>query len=277
MVQALRALVAATPGLSWSTDTAPDIAELVNSRPTVDSFVRHFSHDFQVRETSMELMQAGLTDSILGLLSSMDWTTDLAGLQKAAALGDAQHVHTVRALHQETRQGLADTLYRYSAQVGLSAQAVTRILEYLAKATPDTATGQLDGVTAALVMAVVSAMDVSGVGRGEVDLPVVKDANFLTTVGREVEGRSRKWECPGLTKILRGKKKLTAINHLQVYWHFSNCRGQPLYQDSGRVVPDPPLLRLPLPPWRRTRCLLISHWRDESSTTCPSYYSTLNV
>ena len=29
MVQALRALVAATPGLSWSTDTAPDIAELV--------------------------------------------------------------------------------------------------------------------------------------------------------------------------------------------------------------------------------------------------------
>ena len=60
-------------------------------------------------------MQAGLTDTILGLLSSMDWTTDLAGLQKAAALGDAQHVHTVRALHQETRQGLADILYRYSA------------------------------------------------------------------------------------------------------------------------------------------------------------------
>ena len=62
-------------------------------------------------------MQAGLTDTILGLLSSMDWTTDLAGLQKAAALGDAQHVHTVRALHQETRQGIADILYRYSAQV----------------------------------------------------------------------------------------------------------------------------------------------------------------
>ena len=155
-------------------------------------------------------MQAGLTDSILGLLSSMDWTADLAGLQKAAALGDAQHVHTVRALHQETRQGLADTLYRYSAQVGLSAQAVTRILEYLAKATPDTATGQLDGVTAALVMAVVSAMDVSGVGRGEVELPIVKDPNFLTTVGREVEGRSRKWECPGV-KIKLQKKQSSIL------------------------------------------------------------------
>ena len=196
MVQALRALVAATPGLSWSTDTAPDIAELVQDQK-LSRVERHASH-FQVRETSTDLMQAGLTDTILGLLSSMDWTTDLAGLQKAAALGDAQHVHTVRALHQETKQGLADTLYRYSAQVGLSAQAVTRILEYLAKSTPDTATGQLDGVTAALVMAVVSAMDVSGVGRGEVDLPIVKDPNFLTTVGREVEGRSRKWECPGL-------------------------------------------------------------------------------
>ena len=199
MVQALRALVAATPGLSWSTDTAPDIAELV--RPTQDQHLipvyLKTLLNFQVRETSTGLMQAGLTDTILGLLSSMDWTTDLAGLQKAAALGDAQHVHTVRALHQETRQGLADTLYRYSAQVGLSAQGVTRILEYLAKARRDTATGQLDGVTAALVMAVVSAMDVSGVGRGEVDLPIVKDANFLTTVGREVEGRSRKWECPG--------------------------------------------------------------------------------
>ena len=181
IVQALRALVAATPGLSWSTDTAPDIAELV-------------------KETSTGLMKDGLTDVILGLLSSLDWTADLAGLQKAAALGDAQHVHTVRALHQETRQGLADIVYRYSAQVGLSAQAVTRILEHLAKATPDTATGQLDGVTAALAMAVISAMDVSGVGRGEVELPIVKDSTFLATVGREVEGRSRKWECPGLSQ-----------------------------------------------------------------------------
>ena len=236
-------------------------------------------HDFQVRETSTELMQTGLTDSILGLLSSMDWTTDLAGLQKAAALGDAQHVHTVRALHQETRQGLADTLYRYSAQVGLSAQAVTRILEYLAKATPDTATGQLDGVTAALVMAVVSAMDVSGVGRGEVDLPIVKDANFLTTVGREVEGRSRKWECQGMKNYIASKKlaRQMIICTVQVYWHFSNCRGLQLYRVSGRVVLGPPLLRPLLPLWRRTRCLLISHLRDESSTTCPSYYSTLNV
>ena len=56
MVQALRALVAATPGLSWSTDTAPDIAELVQGQK-LNGVERHSSH-FQVRETSTDLMQA---------------------------------------------------------------------------------------------------------------------------------------------------------------------------------------------------------------------------
>ena len=56
MVQALRALVAATPGLSWSTDTAPDIAELVQDQK-LSRVERHASH-FQVRQTSTDLMSS---------------------------------------------------------------------------------------------------------------------------------------------------------------------------------------------------------------------------
>ena len=64
----------------------------------------------------------GLTQSILTLLSSLDWTSDLGDLQKNAALGDAQHVSTLRLLHADTRQNLADCLYGYAAQSGLPCQ-----------------------------------------------------------------------------------------------------------------------------------------------------------
>ena len=48
-------------------------------------------------EVTNRLAAAGLVTTILDRLASLDWTEDLAGLQKHAALGDPQHVHTVQA------------------------------------------------------------------------------------------------------------------------------------------------------------------------------------
>ena len=39
-------------------------------------------------EVTNSLREAGLTETILGLLTSLDWTQDLAGLQRNAALRD---------------------------------------------------------------------------------------------------------------------------------------------------------------------------------------------
>ncbi len=64
----LRTLIASRPGLSWSTDITEDIASMVTNFTT-------------------ELVNSGLTETVLGQLTTLDWTAELAGLQRAAALG----------------------------------------------------------------------------------------------------------------------------------------------------------------------------------------------
>ena len=46
-------------------------------------------------------------------------------------LGDAQHVATLRQLHADTRQGLADCLYSYAAQSGLPTSSTVKLLDHL--------------------------------------------------------------------------------------------------------------------------------------------------
>ena len=179
LVQALRTLMAGRPGATWSTESQPEVAGLV-------------------KETTGALVSGGLVDTVLALLHSLDWTGDLAALQKASALGDPQHLHSLSTLHADTRQGLADSLYCYAAQSGLASACVVKLLEHLASSSPNTATGHLDPVTAALLLAVLAAMD-----PGAEDSPLVTEPAFLTAVGRELEGRGRKWESPGLLAVLQ--------------------------------------------------------------------------
>jgi len=186
VVQALRTLMAGRPGLTWSTDAPQEITELVT-------------------EATSSLMSGGLVENILTLLATLDWTTDMAALQKQAALGDPQHVHTVHLLHQDIKQNLADIIYCYSAQSGLDTKSVVRLLEYLSRATTSTATGELDDVTTAVLMACLASFDVSGAGREEgEEMPVVADRDFISAVSRELEGRGgRKWENPAVLSVLQ--------------------------------------------------------------------------
>ncbi len=48
-----------------------------------------------------------------------------------------------------------------------------RLLEHLASVSPNTASGGLDSVTVALVMAALQALDYSGVSREDMDLPII--------------------------------------------------------------------------------------------------------
>ena len=186
LVQALKILVSGRPGLSWSSEAPEEVTDLVTS-------------------VTDGLMEAGLTETILGQLTSLDWTQDLAGLQRNAALGDPHHVSTIQLLHADIKQNLADILYCYSAQAGLSAKAGSKLLEHLSKVTPNTGTGALDSLNLALVMAALASFDVSGAStEDEENVPMVRDKDFIADISRDLEVRAgRKWETPGLLSLLQ--------------------------------------------------------------------------
>ena len=69
LVQALKILMSGRLGLTWSIEAPAEITDIVT-------------------EVTNSLREAGLTETILGLLASLDWTQDLAGLQRNAALRD---------------------------------------------------------------------------------------------------------------------------------------------------------------------------------------------
>jgi hypothetical protein len=47
----------------------------------------------------------------------MDWTKESITLQRNLALGDAKHRKLVHNLYEDVRQGLADCLFAFAAQV----------------------------------------------------------------------------------------------------------------------------------------------------------------
>ena len=186
LVQALKLLMLGRPGLTWSSEAGSETRDLVVS-------------------CTDGLVASGLVDRILSLLTSLDWTQDLTGLQKHAALGDPQHVDTVQLLHSDIKQNLADIIYCYAAQSGLKTPAISSLLEHLRRSSPNTATGALDDVNLALLMACLASFDVSGAASEDGEsIPLVRDKDFIPCVGKELEDRTgRKWETPGLLSILQ--------------------------------------------------------------------------
>jgi len=184
IVQALRTLLSSCTGLTWSSDVPEELNSFLTTYTT-------------------QLIQAGMVESILSLLSTLDWTKDLAELQKKSALGDAQHVSTLCQLHNDTRQGLADCIYSYAAQSGMQARETIKVLDYLAGVTAGTSSGALDDVTLTLTMAVLQAIDGSNGENEDVDAPIIHDQNFIQNISRELDGKGKKWELPGLLSILQ--------------------------------------------------------------------------
>ena len=91
-------------------------------------------------------------------------------------------------------------MYCYAAQSGLSAVAASRLLDHLSRVTPSTATGCLDDVNLALVMAALASFNVSGADtEDEENVPMVRDKDFIADISRELEVR----ETPGLLSLLQ--------------------------------------------------------------------------
>ena len=77
------------------------------------------------------------------------------------------------------------------------------MLNRLSRVTPSTATGCLDDVNLALVMAALASFNVSGT-EDEENVPKVRDKDFIADISRELEVRAgRRWETPGLLSLLQ--------------------------------------------------------------------------
>ena len=208
LVQALKILMSGRLGLTWSIEAPAEITDIVT-------------------EVTDSLMEAGLTETILGLLASLDWTQDLAGLQRNAALGDPHHVSTAQLLHADIKQVILQfTLFTdYIMTISLSIifsilesggyfvllrrperpqrRGGQKVLNRLSSVTPSTATGCLDDVNLALVMAALASFNVGGT-EDEENVPKVRDKDFIADIGWELEVRAgRRWETPGLLSLLQ--------------------------------------------------------------------------
>ncbi|PSN57903.1 hypothetical protein C0J52_00218 [Blattella germanica] len=97
---ALRALVQARRGISWTLDSSEEVVAYIT-------------------QYTQELMEFGLIDKILDLLQTLDLSKEIELLQQNRALGGPRHHRQVEDLFTGIRQTLADVVYFWAAQCGL--------------------------------------------------------------------------------------------------------------------------------------------------------------
>lgn len=186
IVSTLKELFQARNGISWCTDVAPEVIQ------TVTQYTDH-------------LVQEGILDRIVELLEQLDFSHELETLTANRALGNAKHYRQVVDLFQDIRLLLALCLFNWSAQCGLPKRVTLRLIDLLAKYSPnDDARGGLDNVTATLLMALLYALDVSVLQKREDGeelvkrLPIISEPGFIDSVLDRLTNTSTAWQCDGL-------------------------------------------------------------------------------
>ncbi|XP_046996965.1 nuclear pore complex protein Nup205 [Schistocerca americana] len=190
LVYALRALVQARNGISWT----------VSSTEEVTRYITRYTQ---------ELMDHGVINRILGLLETMDLTSELELLQQNRAIGGPRHQRQILDMFQDIRQGLADTVYCWAAQCGLPREPTFRLMGVLKNLKiEDDPAGGIDSVTLALEMALLYAVDLSIIQKREdgedvvKNLPLLAEADFLRELVRELTpSGGQVWQCTGLQAL----------------------------------------------------------------------------
>lgn len=185
LVTALKDLMQARDGVSWSTDASQEVTQ----------FVTNYTDG---------LVADGLLTKIIDLLEKLDISKEIELLSNNRALGPPKHHRVVLSLFEDVRVLLATCLFNYSAQSGLPKDVVTKLITYLSKYKPSTSFGGVGDVTLALQMALMYATDLSIMHRHENGdemakfLPILKDSDFIETV---LDSLSSQWECEGLRSL----------------------------------------------------------------------------
>jgi len=195
VVDTLRALILGCRGATWTLETSEDIVNLVTD----------FTKDLVSKDN--------LVQTILNLLKSLNWQSELGKLQKNMALGDARHRSQVEELFKGIQKGLAGCLFALAAQLGLGVADTLKLANHLAgiKLEDTNADCSLDDVDIALVMALLYALDISRVGQlsdadaARVSLPILEDPTAVATLHKELyqSPSSRDWNHEGIASLVR--------------------------------------------------------------------------
>ncbi|CAH2100438.1 unnamed protein product [Euphydryas editha] len=169
LVQALRELVMARDGVSWS----------ISAREEVVSYVSRYVS---------QLVSDGLLGGALDALRRCDLDAELELLRRNRALPPPRHLARLLAAIQTTRKLLAGVIFAASAQLGLERDILLRLLSEQMTSPSKGPTGALDEISLALQMALLYALDLSVLHRREdgeelaKKLPLIQDPDLISVL-----------------------------------------------------------------------------------------------
>ncbi|XP_069713250.1 nuclear pore complex protein Nup205 isoform X2 [Phaenicophaeus curvirostris] len=189
IANSLRTLIQSRQGKTWTLELSQELV----------SMTTQFTDD---------LMEQGLTQKILTLVSHIDLNNEFDKLQKERGLGSEKHRREVSDLIKECRQSLAESLFVWTCQSPLSKDDTLILISYLEKVTVE-ADGSLDGVNLSLLMALLYCFDVSFLEQVTEDredlmqrLPLLAERHYIATIHTRLQ-ESQPWKLPGLQATVR--------------------------------------------------------------------------
>ncbi|XP_010211210.1 PREDICTED: nuclear pore complex protein Nup205 [Tinamus guttatus] len=189
IANSLRTLIQSRQGKTWTLELSQELMTMTT----------RFTDD---------LMEQGLTQKILTLVSHIDLNNEFEKLQRERGLGSEKHRKEVSDLIKECRQSLAESLFVWTCQSPLSKDDTLILISYLEKVTVE-ADGSLDGVNLSLLMALLYCFDVSFLEQGTEDredlilrLPLLADRQYIATIHTRLQ-ESQAWKLPGLQATVR--------------------------------------------------------------------------
>ncbi|XP_043823780.1 nuclear pore complex protein Nup205 isoform X1 [Dromiciops gliroides] len=189
IANSLKALIQSRRGKTWTLELSPELVSMTT------------------RFTD-ELMEQGLTHKILSLVSQIDVNNEFEKLQRERGLGSEKHRKEVSDLIKECRQSLAESLFSWTCQSPLSKDDTLLLIGHLERVTVE-ASGSLDSVNLALVMALLYCFDISFIEQGAEDrediihqLPLLTERQYISSIHSRLQD-SQPWKLPGLKATVR--------------------------------------------------------------------------
>ncbi|XP_069822932.1 nuclear pore complex protein Nup205 [Dendropsophus ebraccatus] len=207
---------------------ANSLCTLIQSRKG-KTFTMDLSPEVEYMTTRFtdDLMDSGLTQKILTLVSQIDVNNEFDKLQKERGLGNEKHRKEVSDLVKESRQSLAESLFSWACQTPLSKDDTLLLIGYLEKVSVE-ADGTLDSVSLYLLMALLYCFDIGFLEQGTEDrdelmqqTPLLTERPYVAAVHQRLQD-SQPWKLSGLQATvrlawalaLRGVSQLTEVTAL---------------------------------------------------------------
>ncbi|XP_068134073.1 nuclear pore complex protein Nup205 isoform X2 [Hyperolius riggenbachi] len=155
-----------------------------------------------------DLMESGLTQKILTLVSQIDVNNEFDKLQKARGLGNERHRKEVTDRIKDCRNSLAEGLYSWACQSALSKDDTMLLIGHLEKVNVE-GDGTLDIVNLYLLMALLYCLDMSFLEHGTEyrdeliqQSPLLNDRQYITAIHHRLQD-PKPWNVPGLQATVR--------------------------------------------------------------------------